>query len=43
MVEFATLRPKTCSYLTDGNDENEKAQIIVLESENLNSKIINTV
>ena len=24
--EFAVLRPKTCSYLTDGSDVNKKAE-----------------
>ena len=26
MTEFSALRPKTCSYLTDYNDENKKAK-----------------
>ena len=26
MTEFASLRPKTYSYLTDDNDENRKAK-----------------
>ena len=25
MTEFATLRPKTCSFLRDDGDENKKA------------------
>ena len=26
MTEFAALRPKTCSYLTDDSDENKNAK-----------------
>ena len=26
MKEFAAFRPKTCSYLTDNNDEDKKAK-----------------
>ena len=26
LPEFAALRPKICSYLTDNNDENKKAK-----------------
>ena len=26
MTEFAALRPKPCSYLTDDNNEDEKAK-----------------
>ena len=26
MTEFAALRPKTCSYLTDDYDENRKTK-----------------
>ena len=26
MTEFATVRPKTYSYLTDDNEENKKAR-----------------
>ena len=44
MTEFAALKPKTCSYLTDDSDENKKkAQKSVLLNENLNLKIINIV
>ena len=26
MADFAALKPKICSYLTDNNDENKKAK-----------------
>ena len=46
MTEFGTLRPKTYSYLTHDNDENENTkdtQKSVSQNKNLSSKIIKTV
>ena len=45
MVEFVELKPKTCSFLTYGDDENKKAKGTkdMSENENLSSKIIKIV
>ena len=44
MIEFASLKPKVYSYLTDDNDENnkkkQKATKSVSYNENLKLKII---
>ena len=45
MTEFACLRQKTYSYLTDDNDENKKAKDTkkCVKKDLLNLKIIKTV
>ena len=44
MKEFVGLRPKTCSYLKDNNDDDKKAKgrKKCIIKKNLNLKIINT-
>ena len=43
VTEFAELRPKKCSYLTDDNDENkkQKAHKVELEKRNIVQKQFN--
>ena len=43
IMPFASLKPKTYSYLTDDNDiiKNQKANKSLSQNENLNLKIMN--